>query len=43
MGGNPSMLNYMFENEMRQKNYRDFNHELASPMFMPNIIKESPR
>jgi len=42
--GSTSVLNSWFEAEQRHKDFSDLKaHELASPMFMPGIIKESPR
>jgi hypothetical protein len=43
-GGNNSIYTW-FEAEARAKDFRgDLKaHDLASPMFMPGIIKESPR
>ena len=44
VGGPHSMYNTWFEAEARHKDFRDLkHHDLASPMFMPGIIKESPR
>jgi len=37
-------LNSWFEAEQRHKDFSDLkHHDLASPMFMPGVIKESPR
>jgi hypothetical protein len=37
-------MNTWLEAESRAKDFRDLKaHDLASPMFMPGIIKESPR
>ena len=36
--------NNWFENEKHRLNFRNLkSHDLASPMYLPNIIKESPR
>jgi len=44
IGGNNSMFNTWLEAESRAKDFRDLKtNDLASPMFMPGIIKESPR
>lgn len=44
MGGGSNMVSNWFEAERRAKDFRNLKaHDLASPMFMPGIIKESPR
>jgi hypothetical protein len=43
-GGNGIVNGSWFESEKLRRDFRNLkSHDLASPMFIPGIIKESPR